>query len=787
VSPPDRLVPPYLPAVLPDDLLSLRGWFALKLYLQLDTDAKAVCGAVDAGREQQVTESQAAAPAPGASGGLAQAALSWPLRIGTPPPLADRLSLRPESAPDLSSGFVRNAAIALVPRGEDKNPGDGWLQCCGKTQVAAAFAAAQWRARAVDLLLWIDASSLASVLSGYVEAATAIGGSRPDGDAATVAASMVAWLGQTDQRWLVVFDDLADGDLLTGLWPSGPSGRVLLTTGSVAVADQLGRAAVAQLGPFSAREAMSYLVGRLSADPDQRRGAMDLIEALECDPLALAQATAAISSSWLTCADYRDRFLSRSELIRQHSHGPLRPARVTWTLSLDSADYLRPGGAAQTCLVFAALLDGRGTPFAAFTTRAGNAYVSGGAAEGEIASQRTANALRVLEQVGLVTIDRDSAPPSVWMNTVMQRAVLAATPADMFEPAVRAAASALLELWTDPQAGRYPARVLRASAEALRQAAGRLLWSDGCHPLIIRTGQSLDADGLAGLALSFWSEVASISDNTLGPDHRDSQALVGRLAQAYVAAGRRAEAVTWYRQLVAGWDAMLGAGSPRTLTARVRLGGVLVSAGLVDDAVNLLKETRTECERSLGPDHWLTREAREELAAAYSSAGQVAAAIRIYRRTLAERERDAGPQDAGTIATRQKLADAYFADGKTKDALAQYKRAAADCERSLGADHPATLRARASLALVSHQAGRMAVAIQIYQDVHAGSARSLGPDHRDTLAAGVRLAAAYYAVGRITDAAIIYRQVIERGERALPATDPLLESARDGLAAIAPS
>jgi tetratricopeptide (TPR) repeat protein len=766
---------------LPVNLPSLTSEFALKLYLQLYTDSKADSGAAIADREQQVTDSQTAPAAPAEP---LRATAVWPVKVGVVPPLADRLSTRPESAPDLAAGFSRNMAIALVPRGTNREPADGWQQCCGKTQVAAAFAEAQWRARSVDLLLWIDASSTAGILSGLVEAAAAITGAQVSGDAASVAANLVAWLRQADQRWLAVFDDLADGNVLTGLWPTGPRGRVLVTTSSPAVTGRLPGIAVAELGPFSPREAMSYLVGRLSADPDQRRGAIDLIEDLGCDPLALAQATAAISSSWQTCADYRDRFVARSDLIRQRNRAQLRPARVTWTLSLDSADYLRPGGSAQTCLVFAALLGGHGVPVPVFTTAAGNGYIAGNGHDSAIASQRTTNALRALEQVGLVSVDHAGAPPSVWLNNVMQQAVLAATPPEMFEPAVTAAAAALIDVWSGPQALTRSGPVLRPSAQSLRRAAGRLLWSGGCHPLIFRTGQSLDEEGLAAPAVEFWSEVAAISDDTLGPDHRDSQELARRLAAAFMAAGRQAEAITWYRQLLAGWNTRFGADSPRTLTARVRLGTVLTAAGLVDDAINLLKDTRTECERALGPEHWLTQDAREELAAAYRAAGQVAAAIRIYRRSLSDRERAAGAQDPGTIAIRQRLAEAYLADGKTRDAISQYKRAAADSERSVGPDHPETLRARASLAGVYHQAGRMAAAVQLDEQVVKSSERALGPDHPDTLAAAVNLAAAYYAVGRLTDAANVYRDVIDRSDRVLPPGDALLRSARDGLAGI---
>ena len=696
------------------------------------------------------------------------------------PPLADRFSTRPESSPDLLAAVSRGP-VALVPRSTAAD--DGWVQCCGKTQLAAYFAESQWSARAVDLLVWVDATSSASILSAYSEAGRVLTGASPTGDAQSVAAGLARWLNQTDRRWLVVFDDLADADMVRELWPTGSRGHVLVTASSSAAVAGLPGLLVAEIGPFSPREAMSYLVGRLSSDPDQRRGAMDLIEDLGCQPLALAQATAAIGSSWLTCIDYRERFVRRSSLIGQHDHRTLPPARVTWTLSLDSADYLRPGGAAQSCLVLAALLDGHGVPASAFTTPGASSFIAGADFDAGYAGQRASNALQTLEQAGLLSVDRTREPPAVWMNNILQQAVLAATPADMFEQAGQAAAAALLEIWSSGDVRPLAPR-LRASAEALRRASGGLLWAGGCHPLLLRTGRSLDEEGLAGPGVDYWSELAGISDRVLGPDHDDSYTLMERLAAGYVAAGRSADAVAWSKRIMSDWASALGADSPRTLTARIRLGRVLITAGLLDEAVSVLTDALTDCERIFGPDHSQTQEAREELAAADLAAGRAGTALRIYRRTLSQRERESGAQDPATIATRKKLAQAYLTEGKTKEAISQYKRALSDSERGLGTDHPDTLRTRASLASIYQQAGRMAIALQQYELVRDGTSRVLGADHHDTLVAEINLAAAYYAVGRLTDAANAYRAVIRHGERVLGAGDPLLRSARENLAAI---
>ena len=117
------------------------------------------------------------------------AAAAWPVRSGAVPPLADRLSPRTETAPDLKLALQGGSAIALSPRLGLREPGldHDWLRCGGKTQLAVAYAESLWRDRAIDLLVWIDGSSTASILSGYAAAANAVTEAPTPGGAESVA------------------------------------------------------------------------------------------------------------------------------------------------------------------------------------------------------------------------------------------------------------------------------------------------------------------------------------------------------------------------------------------------------------------------------------------------------------------------------------------------------------------------------------------------------------------------------------------------------------------------
>ncbi len=279
------------------------------------------------------------------------AQVGWPLLSGAVPPLADGFIPRPASAPDLGAALNPGAAVALAPaRGAVEGPQD-WLGSCGKTQLAVAFAKSLWQSRGVDLLVWITATSRASVLSGYVEAAVVTMGIDPGGDAESIAARFVSWLGETSRPWLMVLEDQSDAADLAKLWPEGPAGRVLITTAdsadSAALASER-RARVLPVGVFSPREALSFLRGGLTANPDQRLGAIDLVEAVGCEPLALAQARAVIAMSGLSCQDYRGYFLHRREHLAETTGASRSAASVTWTLSVEQADRLLPRGAVRS-------------------------------------------------------------------------------------------------------------------------------------------------------------------------------------------------------------------------------------------------------------------------------------------------------------------------------------------------------------------------------------------------------------------------------------------------------
>src|SRR4029077_8886178 len=130
-----------------------------------------------------------------------------------------------------------------------------------------------------------------------------------------VAARFVSWLSETSRPWLVVLDDLSAAQDAEGLWPAGPAGRTLVTTTEPTASLGVDHVQAFPMSGLSRREALSYLLGRLTEDRGQRTGAIDLVDLLAGEPMALGHAIAVPDSSILSCRDYLDQYLRKREQL----------------------------------------------------------------------------------------------------------------------------------------------------------------------------------------------------------------------------------------------------------------------------------------------------------------------------------------------------------------------------------------------------------------------------------------------------------------------------------------
>lgn len=713
---------------------------------------------------------------------------SAPIRCGRFPALPDACSPRPETG----LGLVASAAADYRPAGPGGLSGQATRMIvlagpsgCGKSTLAVAMADGVARSGGAELIVWVNGASRADVLIGYAEVLRDTSMTDLLAQPEAAATRMLAWLAQTERTWLMVLDDVSDPAALRGLWPSGPAGQLVVTcrqSADLTEFSELG-ARICEIGPFSPREALSYLATRLNEDPDQRVEALDLAGDLGCQPLPLGLATATMTGTMLSCRDYRQRFSGRKqELLGRIAPDQVTPVEVAWALALDRADQRPPAGLARSLLALLTLLDPAGVPLQVLTTRVVCSGVTVAGSDPVATESQIRAALGNLALVGLAEIDQSGGRVQIRLHPLVQTAGARLVPAKVLEAAALVAADALLEAWPRVAADPVLSQALRDCAISLHEKAGQVLWAPDPHPVLRQIGTSLADSGLAHHALSYWQSLLSSSARTLGGEHEQTLNLRDQLAAACVAAGQLADAIELYSASVAAREQISGPEHPDTLTVRASLAGAYRSAGTLDAAIDGYARVLAGREWALGSDSPETLSTRSQLAATYHQSGRLSEAVTLYRRNIVDWERTAGPEHLETLTESLNLGRALQASGDYDEAIKIFRRVRAIREKALGAEHPETLNAVASLAYVYRTADRMKEAIPCYRQTLAGRERALGPDHPDTLIALANLASCYHSAQKLKDAVPLYERVLADRERIQGHDHPDVLTARGNLA-----
>ncbi|MEU6807098.1 tetratricopeptide repeat protein, partial [Streptomyces neyagawaensis] len=629
----------------------------------------------------------------------------------------------------------------------------------GKTQLAAHHARTTWEQEAVDLLVWVTATSREAVLSAYAEAAiTVIGPDTPEtvdlDNPEQAAALFLTWTQSTDRRWLIVLDDVSDPADLGGLngqrdlWPTlRPNGRTLATTRR---RDASLPGQRIDVGLFSPHEASAYLTTKLAAAGrrDSPEDIAALVHELGYLPLALAQAATYLIDLHLDCAAYRSRLANRSnalpDLVPENSGLPdahRATVAATWSLSIEHADQLRPKGLARPMLHLASMLDPNGTPATVFTSPSALTYltehrtVSAGpdALSCHVSAEDAADALRCLHRLSLADHAPDTPHQAVRVHNLIQRAARETLSPAAYDALAVTCADAVLEAWPETDHDTVLDRALRANTAALTSHAQAALWQTSCHPVLVRAGTSLGDVGLIAAAVAHFQDICTAAHHHLGADHPDTLTVRHFLAHWRGEAGDPGGARDAIANLLVDRLRLLGPDHPDTLSTRGDLGTWQGHAGNPSAAAIASEAVLKDSLQVLGPDHLQTLTARMNVAHWRGAAGNPSRAMADFERLLADMMRVLGPDHRKTLAARLHLAFWRGEAGDAAGAATAFEDLLADRVRVLGPDHPHTLITRHNLARWRGRAGDAAGAVDALAKLLPDQLRVLGEDHPDTL------------------------------------------------------
>ncbi len=366
----------------------------------------------------------------------------WPRWSGAIPALAENYALRPETGIGPADSLPAGEVLILADAAAAEQPGAGPGGGTGKTQLAAAAARELLRSRAIEVLIWVNASSRDAVLTGYAQALADLKIAEVSNGVEPAAAAMLEWLAGSSRP----------------------------------------------------------LTAALKDDPDLRLGAPDLTDDLGGLPIGLDLATAVMIGRRLDCRAYRAVFAERRQRFAGAwgSSSPT-PVLVAWSLAVDRASEVVPAGLAWPLLALVAMLDSQGIPAAVLMSDAACGYVIGRpGVPGAEAQMEVRNALTTLARLGLVTLDAASSTRTVRMPAQLQRAVRSFVAAEHRDQVGRVAADAIVQAWPAGQAHPALNQALRDCAAMLREVTGGLLWDGGCHPVLAIVQPVRDGTGGRG-------------------------------------------------------------------------------------------------------------------------------------------------------------------------------------------------------------------------------------------------------------------------------------------------
>ena len=732
--------------------------------------------------------------------------LRFPRRYGHVPKLADPFvdHEMPGIFPLASTGSGSPGTVAIFgPSG------------AGKTQLAAAEAERAWRDGELDLLVWVSAISREAVRSAYAPlVADLVGGGDPDIDEGIE--QLLRWFSETEVRWLVVFDGLADRELQEFMPPRTETGRVIVTTRVHETTLGLSRGRRVGLARFTDKQAESYLRRAL---PDGSSVASEtvaeLADALGGLPVALSQVSAYLRAARVPLAAFVEHVREKAVDLGAYADSPPAAWVAAVSMAVAFADATSSTGVVRPLLEFVRFLDYDGIPAAFFTTEPVLAYISSRAGR-EVSASEVRHVLLTLGALELLTASESDSKllcTSLITRQVLRR-VVASTAGVVAK--IDSIAGGLASVWP-PVAPEPPdpllSLALRANVERLREFAGDRLWHEGQYPLLLRAGQSLRESGLSAEAMRYFDELRreaaaiygaahpvtvrfrlewargrrsvglfadmgneleelhAALNAALGPSHPDTRASLFELAYYYGEAGNVAEAVAAFERLLHAQNTALGPDHPDALATRNNLAQWRGASGAYAAAVDELEELLADEIRVFGLDHPHTLTVRNNLAQWRGEAGDPQAAVHALRELLLAVRPVSGSESPQALTIRHNLSYWNRENGAGAAAVAELEKLLDARERLHGPDHPDTVLTRAAL-VVSRGDGDYVAAISQLQALDDRNRRAHGAAHPTTLACTGVLASVYRQFGFFRMSQNLNRQVLRRLRRRLSPEHP---------------